>query len=114
MRVCWLNPARNWLLSQRTEPKTLEIGLGGRDRLHFGTVRPRVQIPGPRPILYSKPAISGVVRSRRITAGSQFPREVIPTLGTWARNLGLSLLSDGMSSASGSTAQPKRHTQTWC
>src|ERR1700694_3153669 len=26
----------------------------------FGTVRLRVQIPGPRPFLYSKPAISGV------------------------------------------------------
>ena len=42
----------------------------------FGTVRLRVQIPGPRPFLYSKPAISGVVRSRRITAGSQFRGEL--------------------------------------
>ena len=30
----------------------------------FGTVRPRVQIPGPRPFLHSKPAISDVVRCR--------------------------------------------------
>ena len=37
----------------------------------FGTVRPRVQIPGPRPILNSKPAISGIVWSRRVTAGAQ-------------------------------------------
>src|SRR5437899_9633367 len=29
----------------------------------FGTVRPRVQIPGPRPLLYSEPAIPRVVRS---------------------------------------------------
>ena len=29
--------------------KHFEIGLSGRDRLDFGTVRPRVQIPGPRP-----------------------------------------------------------------
>jgi hypothetical protein len=29
--------------------KALEINLGGRDRPDFGTVRPRVQIPGPRP-----------------------------------------------------------------
>ncbi len=29
--------------------KTREIRLSGRDRLDFGTVRPRVQIPGPRP-----------------------------------------------------------------
>src|ERR1700694_3090714 len=41
----------------------------------FGTVRPRVQIPGPRPFLYSESAISEVVWSRRITAGSQFPGE---------------------------------------
>src|SRR6266571_4778968 len=45
----------------------------------FGTVRPRVQIPGPRPILYSKPAISGVVRSRRVTAGSQIRWNVAET-----------------------------------
>jgi len=30
----------------RNELKTLEIGLGGRNRLNFGTVRPGVQIPG--------------------------------------------------------------------
>jgi hypothetical protein len=28
---------------------TLENGLGGRESADFGTVRPRVQIPGPRP-----------------------------------------------------------------
>jgi hypothetical protein len=30
--------------------QTLENGLGGRDSVDFGTVRPPVQIPGPRPI----------------------------------------------------------------
>ena len=39
----------------------------------FGTVRPRVQISGPRPFLYSKSAISGRRPEMRITAGSQFP-----------------------------------------
>ena len=33
----------------RNELKAFEIDLGGRDRSDFGTVRPRVQIPGPRP-----------------------------------------------------------------
>jgi hypothetical protein len=42
----------------------------------FGTVRPRVQIPGPRPISYSKSAVLDVAWSRPITAGSQFPREL--------------------------------------
>ena len=41
----------------------------------FGTVRPRVQIPGPRPILYSESTILAAAPSRRITAGSQFPTE---------------------------------------
>src|ERR1700674_4163766 len=41
----------------------------------FGTVRTRVQIPRPRPFLYSKSAILEVVWSRRITGGSQFPAE---------------------------------------
>src|ERR1700682_3536171 len=42
----------------------------------FGTVRTRVQIPRPRPNLYSKPAISGVVQSRRGTAGAQILQEL--------------------------------------
>jgi hypothetical protein len=33
----------------------------------FGTVRPRVQIPGPRPFLYLKSAISVEVQRRRVT-----------------------------------------------
>ena len=41
--------AQNRRASSLNELKTLENGLGGRDRLDFGTVRPRVQIPGPRP-----------------------------------------------------------------
>src|SRR5690348_463870 len=46
----WRKLARNDPSSARIKLKTLENGLGGRDRLDFGTVRPRVQIPGPRPI----------------------------------------------------------------
>jgi hypothetical protein len=46
-----MNVARNRLLSKRNQLKTFEKDLGGRDRLEFGTVRPRVQIPGPRPWL---------------------------------------------------------------
>ncbi len=42
----------------------------------FGTVRPRVQIPGPRPFLYSKSLISVVARSERNRAVSQFPEAV--------------------------------------
>src|ERR1700681_654586 len=34
----------------RIDLKTLANGLRGRDRPDFGPVRPRVQIPGPRPI----------------------------------------------------------------
>jgi hypothetical protein len=39
------------------------------------TVRPRVQIPGPRQFLHSKSAISESLWSQRHTAGSQFPTE---------------------------------------
>jgi hypothetical protein len=42
----------------------------------FGTVRPRVQIPGPRPISYSKSTISYVVWSQPHTAVSQFPADL--------------------------------------
>jgi hypothetical protein len=41
----------------------------------FGTVRPRGQIPGPRPFSYSKSTISNVVWSQLHTAVSQFPAE---------------------------------------
>jgi len=47
--------------NSRNDLKTREIGLGGRDRLDFGTVRPRVQIPGPRPFLEF--AVGGEVSS---------------------------------------------------
>src|SRR5450759_129362 len=70
-----MKPAWNHQLSSRNELKTPEIGLGGQDRLHFGTVRPRVQIPGPRPFSYSKSTISNVVWSQLHTAVSQFPAE---------------------------------------
>jgi len=41
----------------------------------FGTVRPRVQIPGPRPFLYSKSAIFESLGSHLHSAVSQFPEE---------------------------------------
>jgi hypothetical protein len=41
----------------------------------FGTVRPRVQIPGPRPFLYSKSVFRGVLPSRRLTAVSKIPED---------------------------------------
>ena len=43
------------LVESRTDPNPLETGLRGRNRADFGTVRPRVQIPGPRPILPPRP-----------------------------------------------------------
>ena len=57
-------------LSSRNELETIKTRLSGRNRLDFGTVRPRVQIPGPRPSLYSKSAIPEVVSGQRHTAGS--------------------------------------------
>jgi hypothetical protein len=57
------------------ELKTLEIDPGGRDGPDFGTVRPRVQIPGPRPFLYSKLAISKSLWSQLHSAVPQFPAE---------------------------------------
>jgi hypothetical protein len=62
-------------VTTRNELKTVENCLGGRNRLDFGTVRPRVQIPGPRPKSYSKSTISNVVWSQLHTAVSQFPAE---------------------------------------
>src|SRR5712692_1426132 len=59
----------------------------------FGTVRPRVQIPGPRPFLYSKSAISGVVWSRRGTAGSQFRGELSQPSGAGVTVVGGSELA---------------------
>ena len=41
--------AGNRPVSSLNELKTCENGLGGQNCLDFGTVRPRVQIPGPRP-----------------------------------------------------------------
>jgi len=73
--VSWLKRRSERLVSLAIESKTLEISLGARDRPDFGTVRPRVQIPGPRPSLYSKSAISESLRSQLHRAGSQFPKE---------------------------------------
>jgi hypothetical protein len=65
----------------RNELKTLENGLGGRNRLDFGTVRPRVQIPGPRPYLYSKSPFCGSCVQPVRGAGSQFPTDVPEPMG---------------------------------
>jgi len=58
------------------DPNTIENRLGGRDRLDFGTVRPRVQIPGPHQNLNTMMA-SWLVRTgapdhSRITNCSRF------------------------------------------
>jgi hypothetical protein len=55
------------------ELKSIVSSVSGRDVSEFGTVRPRVQIPGPRPILNSESAISTIVQTRRGTAGAQIP-----------------------------------------
>src|SRR5438046_629391 len=60
----------------RFELNPIVSRLSGREFSEFGTVRPRVQIPGPRPFLYSQSAISGVVQSRRGTAGAQIRRDL--------------------------------------
>jgi uncharacterized membrane protein YbhN (UPF0104 family) len=57
----WTKSVANAYPTARIDLKRPEIDLGGRKRLDFGTVRPRVQIPGPRPFSYSKPRILDVV-----------------------------------------------------
>ena len=55
------------------------MGTGGTSEdtpaTRFGTVRPRVQIPGPRPISSSKSPILNVIRGLRGTDGAQIPGE---------------------------------------
>jgi hypothetical protein len=47
----------------------------------FGTVRPRVQIPGsPRPFSYSRIRVSCRCPKRRTSVGSQFPEETVEIL----------------------------------
>src|SRR6266852_7240671 len=56
----------------RNELKTRENGRGGRNRLDFGTVRPRVPIPGPRPKIVFKSRSSPAPSSARgVTGRSQ-------------------------------------------
>ena len=62
-------------MSPRNELKTLENVLGGLKRADFRTARPPGSNPEPPTIFVFKSPISGVVRSRRITARSQFPAE---------------------------------------
>ncbi len=45
---------------RRIELKSILSSVSGREVSEFGTVRPRVQIPGPRPFLYSKSTILDV------------------------------------------------------
>src|SRR2546425_8822962 len=54
------------------ELKAIVSAIPGRDLSEFGTVRPRGQIPGPRPLLSSKSPILDVVLSQRVTAGHRF------------------------------------------
>src|ERR1700694_5709146 len=70
----------------RIELKPLESLLGGRDRLDFGTVRPRVQIPGPRPFLSSKSPIFDVIRSRRVADGHRFVEHLATRLRSLSRS----------------------------
>ncbi len=67
---------RVWVVSARALSRALPGPAAALPGARFGTVRPRGQIRAPDQFLYSKPAISGVVLSRRITAGSQFPAEL--------------------------------------
>ena len=63
-----MKPAWNCRGTSQNEVKTLEIGLGRRNRLDFGTVRPRVQIPGPRP---KSEYDDGIMAGAHWGAGSQ-------------------------------------------
>src|SRR2546425_12261695 len=58
--------------SHRRIESAVESGAGAVwQRARFGTVRPRVQIPGPRPFSYSKSSIAAVFEVVGFTAGSQ-------------------------------------------
>src|SRR5712692_11518716 len=86
-RLCNCSKPAHWASpGPQNEVARVETSFGGQDRPDFGTVRPRVQIPGPRPFLYSKPATVGLVRSRRGTdsAGSRYTstsRDELDALG---------------------------------
>src|SRR2546428_3426380 len=73
------NPACKWpkknLYRGAKQRFRQESTVSGREFSEFGTVRPRVQIPGPRPFSYSKSTISNVVWSQLHTSVSQFPAE---------------------------------------
>jgi hypothetical protein len=56
------------------ELKPVVSPVSGRDISEFGTVRPRVQIPGPRPFLSSKSVLmthSMAIFSQEVTVSSQ-------------------------------------------
>jgi hypothetical protein len=70
-----LKSSENVWRSHRNQLKTHEIGLDGRDRRDFGTVRPRVQIPGPRPrIVFRIDALPAPPTPPRHRGGHRFSR----------------------------------------
>jgi hypothetical protein len=64
----------------RNERKFCETGLGGRDRLDFGTVRPRVQIPGPRPFRIQNPRFLGLLGVDGAQPGHRFAQSWLALL----------------------------------
>ena len=98
--------AGNQPVSPRNELKTLKERLGGRNRLDFGTVRPRVQIPGPRPVSTSKSTIlerlSESPGTARVTDSKWFRYVVATTAQFPAAVMCL------RAHAGGSLIQPKR------
>ena len=66
-----------WPRGRSFESKTLKIANSGRKVSEFGTVRPRVQIPGPRPFLEFKSVACCFTALRLgVTAVSQIFEEV--------------------------------------
>src|SRR5438105_12841426 len=65
------------------EPKSIVFGISGRKVSEFGTVRPRVQIPGPRPKPeYDPDVTAGAGRApyhSRITIPPDFPGRHSPS-----------------------------------
>src|SRR5436190_21166255 len=55
----------------RFELKPTDSAVSGRNVSEFGTVRPRVQIPGPRPKIVFKSRSSPAPSSARVTGRSQ-------------------------------------------
>src|SRR6266581_6764214 len=56
----------NWHTQPANRVKTAQNDLHGRNRSEFGTVRPRVQIPGPRPNFECSSRQADVLRFSRL------------------------------------------------